>query len=305
MITLQITESDHFRRADSLLRNLLPCATLSYLRKLVSSGHFLVNGARVPAEQMLRCGDTVTLKESARTRELFGAPAPRLDILYEDTWIVAFNKPPGLPMHAAAEVGDENLVDLGTAYLNHRGETARLRPVNRLDRGTSGVVLLARTATAAGMFGRFIKEEGLKKLYLAILAGTPVPEAGEIAAPVEGKEALTRYRVLCTGDGLAITAFLPVTGRMHQLRQHARLIGHPILGDRRYGGRPLATYGGHLLHSFRTVLTHPATGEPLTIHAPLPPAFLELFDRIAGQDAPALLDSLPNLFAEQGVEPAG
>jgi 23S rRNA pseudouridine955/2504/2580 synthase len=300
MISVQITANDHFRRADSMLRRLLPGAPLSYLKKLISSGHLLVNGDRVPAGRLLCRGDTVTLKESGRTRELLGTPPPFLDILYEDPWIIAFNKPPGLPMHPAAEVDDRNLVELGTAYLHERGESTRLRPVNRLDRGTSGVVLLARSATAAGMFGRFVKEEGLEKLYLAVLAGAPVPAAGEISAPVEGKEALTRYRVLCEREGLAFAAFLPVTGRMHQLRQHARLTGHPILGDRRYGGPPLPAYDGHLLHSFRTTLTHPATGEQLTIHAPLPPLLLDLLERMAAEDAPALVGSLAHLSAELG-----
>ncbi|HEY6007767.1 MAG TPA: RluA family pseudouridine synthase [Geobacteraceae bacterium] len=296
MITIKITATDHYRRVDSLLRRLLPAAPLSYLRKLVSSGHLLVNGARVTCEALMHCTDTVTLKESDRTIEFLSASPPSLDILFEDTWIIAFNKAPGLPMHPAAEVDGNNLVELGTELLQQRGDTARLRPVNRLDRGTSGVVLLARSGAAAGMFGRFVKEEGLEKLYLAVLPGALVPAAGEIVAPVDGKEALTRYRVLYQGEGMNLTAFLPVTGRMHQLRQHARLIGHPILGDRRYGGRSLPDYDGHALHSFRTALRHPANGERLIIRAPLPPQFLALLQKIAGPEASVLLSSLEELL---------
>lgn len=294
MLTYLLTETDHCRRADSFLRNLLPDAPLSYLKKLISTRHFEVNGAGVTPATILRRADTVTLKESARTRALLAAPRLPLDIIYEDSWIVAFNKPAGLPMHPAAEVDDRNLVERGTELLAMRGETAKLRPVNRLDRGTSGAVILARSSTSAGIFGRVVKEEGLDKVYLALVEGVP-ETTGCITFPLKGKEAETRYRVLARGEKGALVALFPLTGRMHQLRQHLSLIGHPILGDRRYGGSPLPAYDGFALHSFRTALTHPASGERLTIFAPLPEGFLRLANRLTVPVDEVLLQTLPDL----------
>jgi len=191
-------------------------------------------------------------------------------------------------------VDDHNLVELGAKLLAKRGIEGKMRPVNRLDRGTSGAIIMAKSSTAAGMFGRMVKEEGLGKLYLAIAAGR-LPEEGTITAPLEGKESETRYRLLFQGDGEALVAVYPITGRMHQIRQHFKLAGHPVMGDRRYGGPPLHGMGDLALHSFRTRLTHPATGNKLEIFAPLPEQLLTLIARLTGDAFVPLLRSLPDL----------
>ena len=295
MLTIVIGRDDQCRRVDSLLRNLLPRAPLSYLRKLVLSGHIQVNGVVPEAPDLLRLGDSVTIKESARLTALLAGKREGLDILYEDGWIIIFNKPGGMPMHRAAEVDDRNLVEVGTALLRDRGEEGKLRPVNRLDRGTSGAVILARSPTAAGMFGRFVKEEGLDKLYLAVVAGE-MSGAGSIDEPLEGKEATTRYRVLCSGNGMAVVALAPVTGRMHQLRQHLALIRHPVMGDIRYRGYPLPpAFPGFALHSFRTAFTHPATGVHETVCAPLPSPVLDRARTCGGEAFTSLSADLPVL----------
>ena len=291
MITILIDEKDHFRRVDSLLWNLLPSAPLAYLRKLLTSGHIRLNGTQPEAADLLRSGDRVTIKESGRLSGLLAGHRSGLDILFEDGWIIVFNKPGGMPMHRAAEVDDRNLVEVGTALIAGRGEEGKLRPVNRLDRGTSGAVILAKSPSAAGMFGRFVKEEGLDKLYLAVVAGE-LSGDGTIDAPLDGKESITRYRVISAGNGMAAVALVPVTGRMHQIRQHLTLIGHPVMGDVRYRGYPLpAGFPGFALHSFRTAFTHPATGERITICAPLPAPFFALINHCGG-DAVRLLHPL-------------
>ena len=293
MITYPIAESDHCRSIESFLRNLLPGASLAYLRKLGKSGHCAVNG--VPVTDLatgLRLGETLSLKESGKTGALLRGPRGRLDILLEDSWIIVFNKPPGLPMHRAAEVDERNLVDLGTRMLKEREDfSGKLRPVNRLDRGTSGAVVLAKSGPAAGMFGRFVKEEGLAKVYLAVVQGV-LPEEGRITLPLDGKEAETGYRRLLQGKNRAVAAVYPVTGRMHQIRLHFQSIGRPIVGDVRYGGRPLPGYDGILLHSFRAAMIHPATSKSLTVTAPLPAGFLLRLRELAGDAYPLLLELL-------------
>ncbi len=294
MITYRITTADHCRRVESFLQNLLPAAPLSYLKKLVRSGHLAVNGAVSLPDTILMLDDTVSLKESARTHTLLSGKRPELDILFEDEWIIVFNKEPGLPVHRAAEVDDQNLVDLGAELLAKRGIEGKLRPVNRLDRGTSGVIIMAKSATAAGMFGRMVKEEGLGKLYLAIATGR-LPSEGTIVAPLAGKESETRYRVLFQGEYESLAAVYPLTGRMHQIRQHFRLSGHPIMGDLRYGGPPFPGLVGHALHSFRTILTHPATGRKLEIFAPLPEPLLAIIARLTGDAFIPVLRSFSDL----------
>jgi 23S rRNA pseudouridine955/2504/2580 synthase len=294
MITFQITAADHCRRVESLLQNLLPDASLAYLKKLVKSGHVTVNNAISAPDALLRLDDAVSIKESGKTKALLTCKRPELDILFEDEWIIVFNKEPGLPVHRAAEVDDHNLVELGSVLLAQRGIEGKLRPVNRLDRGTSGVIILAKSATAAGMFGRMVKEEGLGKLYLAIADGR-LPEEGTIVAPLAGKESETRYRLLSQGGNGAFLAVYPMTGRMHQIRQHFSLSGHPIKGDKRYGGAPVPGLAGHALHSFRTILTHPATGRKIELFAPLPEPLLAVIAQLTGEAFIPLLRSLPEL----------
>jgi 23S rRNA pseudouridine955/2504/2580 synthase len=294
MLTYQITAADHCRRLESLLQNLLAEASLAYLKKLVKSGHVTVNNAISAPDTLLKLDDAVTIKESGKTKALLTGKRPELDILFEDEWIIVFNKEPGLPVHRAAEVDDHNLVELGARLLAKRGIEGKLRPVNRLDRGTSGVIIMAKSATAAGMFGRMVKEEGLGKLYLAIAEGR-LPEEGTIVAPLAGKESETRYRLLFQGENWAFLAVNPMTGRMHQIRQHFKLSGHPILGDKRYGGSSVSDFAGHALHSFRTTLTHPATGRKIGLFAPLPESLLAIIAHLTGDTFIPLLRSLPEL----------
>ena len=294
MITFQITAADHCRRVESLLQNLLPDASLSYLKKIVRSGQVTVNSAISSADTLLKLDDTVSIKESGKTKALLGGKRPGLDILFEDDWIFVFNKEPGLPVHRAAEVDDHNLVELGAKLLANRGIEGKLRPVNRLDRGTSGAIIMAKSPTAAGMFGRMVKEVGLGKLYLAIAEGK-LQEEGTIVVPLAGKESETRFRLLSQGENMAFLAVYPMSGRMHQIRQHFKLAGHPIMGDKRYGGTPTPGLAGHALHSFRTILTHPATGRKIELFAPIPEPLQAIIARLTGEAFVPLLRSLPDL----------
>ena len=298
MLTYQIEAKDHFRRVDSFLRNLLPSAQFSYLKKLISSGHLTVNGAAADAGQRLRHDDKVTLKESGKTSAFLARLTPELDILFEDSWIICFNKAPGLAVHRTEDPEEENLVDLAESLLKKRDGVGRLRPVNRLDKGTSGAIIMAKSAVAAGMFGKMVQEDGLGKLYLAMVEGK-LQKQGMIDAPLDGKESQTRYLRLFQGGGVALLAVYPLTGRMHQIRQHFKMIGHPILGDKRYGGRALTGFTGHALHSFTTRLVHPATEEQIDIPAPLPAPLLRLVSRFSSVKEETLLDALDQVPAAE------
>lgn len=296
MLTYTITPDDHCRRLESFLQRLLPAAQPAYCRKLIKSGACRLNSSPAAADTLLQTGDQVTLKESSSVTTLVQGKQPVFDLLWQDDRLLVVNKPAGLAMHPAAEV-DENLVDLVSGWLEKRSNhPARAYPVNRLDRGTSGVVLLATSSSNAGMLGRQVKEEGLDKCYLAIVEGT-LNGDGEIAAALDGKESLSRYRCLAAGENSALLLVEPVTGRTHQIRRHLSLIGHPVVGDKRYNAAALPSLPGIALHSYRTILQHPTEQRQLTICAPLPQALRELVIERCRLDEADLLHLLTTLAA--------
>ena len=273
MLSFTVTPVDHTRRVESFLHTLMPTASAGYLRKLIRSGAVKLNGAATSPDLFLLVNDRITLKESETTTALIAEKRPVLDILYEDEQIVVSNKPSGLPMHQTADK-EANLVDLGYAFMSDRATPCKLYPVNRLDRGTSGTVIMAKSSTNAGIYGRQVKETGLDKCYLALVIGTPDKD-GVINAPLDDKESETQYRIMLQGEGCSLLEVTPISGRMHQIRRHLEMIGHPVMGDKRYNGGELPGNAGFALHSFRTVLLRPGAG-PLMVCAPLPKDLLEL-----------------------------
>lgn len=291
MLNYSATIADHGRRMDSFLRSLLPAASSSYLRKLFKGGGVTLNGGAVSPDALLRFSDTVAIKESGRIRELLVADRTVPDILFEDEHLVVFNKPAGLPVHRTAEHGGHNLVEIGMALLGQRGLQVKLYPVNRLDRGTSGVVLMAKSSAKAGLFGRLFQEGLVAKRYLCAVSGK-TGEAGVIDLPLDDKESRSEFRTLYSGKGLSILVVTPVTGRLHQIRRHLSAVGHPVIGDRRYGGAALRDLDGHALHSCHLSFPHPVTGSKFDIFAPPPEAFAGYLARILDGEIVPLLDSL-------------
>jgi RluA family pseudouridine synthase len=291
MLSFPVTIVDHGRRMDSFLRNLLPEAPASYLHQLLKRESVTVNGAPASPELLLRISDTVALKESSRTRSFLSGKKDGIDILYEDDRIVIFNKQPGLPVHRSAEHGGRNLVDLGIQALARRGIVVKLYPVNRLDRETSGGVVMAKSSAHAGIFGRLFQEGLVEKRYLAVVAGR-TEASGVIDIPLDEKESRSEYRSLFAGKGFTVLSVTPVTGRSHQIRRHLAAIGRPVVGDRRYGGKKVRDMEGHALHSCRLAFPDPDTGRELRIFAPMPEQFSGYLGRILGPEIIPFLDSL-------------
>jgi 23S rRNA pseudouridine955/2504/2580 synthase len=276
MLSFEITHQDHCRRLESYIRTLMPTSPFGYARKLVKSGAAKLNGTAATPDSFLACHDKITLKESSATIGYILPTRPVLDILFEDSNILIANKPAGLPMHRTAECED-NLVDVGQSYMILRETPCKLYPVNRLDRGTSGAVILAKSSSSAGIYGRQVKETGLDKLYLALVWGT-AEESGVINEPLDDKESETRYRTMLTGENCSLLAVTPISGRMHQIRRHLAAIGHPVVGDKRYSGGDMPELAGFALHSFRTALDLADTGE-LTVCAPVSDEILNLCEQ--------------------------
>lgn len=294
MLTYTITADDHCRRLESYLQRLLPAALPAYCRKLIKSGACTLNKVKSSPDTLLSAGDSISLKESGQVLEQLNRPLPPIDLLWQDDRLLAINKPAGLAMHPAAEV-DQNLADIASAWLEKKANyPVRAYPVNRLDRGTSGVVLLATSSSNAGILGRQVKEEGLDKIYLTVVEGILEGE-GEINQALDGKESISHYRCLSSGENHSFVLVEPITGRTHQIRRHLSSIGHPVVGDKRYDAQPLPTLPGIALHSFRTRLQHPTPETQLTLCAPLPTALRELIIERCGVDEKELLGLLQNL----------
>jgi len=291
MITYSATIADHGRRMDSFLRAILPAASVSYLRQILKGASVLLNDAPAAPDQLLRFSDTIALKESGRIKSLLVPRTSGPDILYEDDEVAIFNKPAGLSVHRSAEHGIRNLVDTGIAFFGRRGIELKLYPVNRLDRETSGLVLLAKSSAKAGAFGKLFQEGLVEKRYLTVVSGKTA-ESGVIDLPLDEKESRSEFRTLCTRKGVSILSVTPITGRSHQIRRHLSSIGHPVMGDLRYGGKRNRELDGHALHSYRLAFPHPLDGAPLSIYAPLPQELAGYLSRILDGEIVPLLDSL-------------
>jgi 23S rRNA pseudouridine1911/1915/1917 synthase len=219
-----------------------------------------------------------------------------LDIVYEDEHILAVNKPADMIVHPAGRVKNGTLANALKFYLQNDPQTiegfARPGLVHRLDRDTTGILLIAKNEAAMNGLGRAIKNREVKKLYIALLYGKLSPEQGEIHSPIGrdpnnrkkmkagiGRPSYTMYNVIgnMTGPTMTLTKVRIITGRTHQIRVHFASIGHPVIGDKTYNPEvandPVSR---QMLHAARIEFTHPITHVTMSIDAPLPNDFRDI-----------------------------
>lgn len=285
--------ADAGKRLDHVLHERLPEFSRSRLQDWIRSGRVLVNGARERASHLVRAGEIIDV-EPAEALPLRAAPeAIPLTVLYEDEDVVAIDKPAGMVVHAGAGVHSGTLVNA----LLHRfgalsGVAGEFRPgiVHRLDRYTSGVLLVARNDSAHRNLAAQFSGRQVEKVYLALVHGTVTPDRGRIERPISrdpvrrtrmtarlasGRAAWSEYRVLRRFERFTLLEVRIGTGRTHQIRVHLSSIGHPVAGDTLYGapsgieGRP--PLGRYFLHAHRIGFRRPSTGEEIVVESPLPP----------------------------------
>lgn len=288
-------------RADVCLCNLLEGFTRSAVKKLFEADGVKINGRAAKPSQAVAVGDEIeAVLPDVKEAEAKPEDIP-IDIVYEDGDIAVINKQQGLTVHAGNGNLDGTLVNALLYRLdNLSGIGGVIRPgiVHRIDKNTSGLLVVAKNDAAHLSLSKQIAEKSCRRTYLALLEGNLKDDRGVISTYIgrnlsdrvkmavvdaaHGKYAVTEYEVIGRSSGYTFCRFVLQTGRTHQIRVHAKYIGHPIVGDDVYG-RKKREFGlnGQLLHACRLELTHPSTGERMTFEAPLPDYFVAVLKKLS------------------------
>ena len=295
-------------RLDTFLRTKFPAVSRGAMQRLIEQGHIRVNGQATKPTHTPRAGDQVEIHwPDARPAEAQPEEMP-LDILFEDKSLLVVNKPAGLVVHPAAGHEEHTLVN---ALLHHCagqlsgiGGVARPGIVHRLDKETSGCLVVAKNDETHLALSKQFAERQVKKIYNAIVCGEPARDSGEIRAAIarhsthrkrmavrdddSGRAAHTSWRVLEKLNAAAFVEAQIHTGRTHQIRVHFEFLGHPVVGDETYGAKQnkkLAELTGYtaprvMLHSRELSFIHPRTEKEMSFESPLPKDFHEALKRL-------------------------
>lgn len=297
------------QRLDRVLAS-LTAATRSHVKLLIDGERVRVGGQYKKAGYLVRAQDEIEVLPLPRLSATAVPEEIPLEVLYEDEYLAAINKPAGIVVHPAPGQWRGTIVN---ALLFHwqRAASADFRPgiVHRLDKDTSGVLLVAKDPwTLEQLAGQF-KERQVRKTYVAVVFGTFTAPVGDIALPIgrhpvdrkkmsvsarRSRAAMSRYQVVAESSGLSLVRLYPETGRTHQLRVHLAAIGHPIVGDRVYGGHRrlhndwaqiVGAFPRQALHAESLRFCHPFSGTPMTIAAPYPQDFSRLLTTLRFYEA--------------------
>ena len=296
-----IVESDERLRLDVYLAAETD-VTRSQIKNLVDKGLVTVGGARIKGGYILRGGDVVEVEFPEYVPDLVPKDIP-LDILYEDGDIIVVNKQQGLTVHPAAGNSEDTLVN---ALLYRFGTLSGMgtdRPgiVHRLDKDTSGVLVVAKNDRAHAALAAQFAGRTVDKRYLAVLDGNVKQDEGIVTTRIardpadrkrmavtdgEGRTAITGYKTLERFTRHCYVQFTLFTGRTHQIRVHAKYLGCPVTGDTVYGAKKQEfRLNGQLLHAYRITLKHPTSGEEMTFTAPLPDSFEKVLRILRAKEA--------------------
>ncbi len=293
---LDIDEAEAGSRLDRWLRRKFPAVSFAQAQKILRTGDIRVNGKRAKGDYRLQAGDDIKLPPFLSQPE-FAEPLPKEEpavsrammqqfaqsILYEDDFLIAINKWPGIAVQGGSKTTQH--ID-GIAKAWGKG---KIRPllVHRLDKDTTGVLVLAKTPKAAAFLTKAFAEKDTQKIYWAIVEGSPLQKSGQIDVPLRkkasmntekvevdfdgGEDALTHFRMLDHRKNRALLELRPITGRTHQLRVHCAHMGFPIMGDVKYGASGKGRANLHL-HARQIIVPHIEL-ETIQITAPLPEHF--------------------------------
>ena len=293
-----VDEEYNGSRFDQAVNRKFPDISRTLAQEMIKNGEITVNGAVVKASQKLKNGDKIEVAlRSDEPNTDIQATEMNFPILYEDDDIIVINKPYGLVVHPGA--GNEK-VTVVSSILSHTnlspiGAPDRPGVVHRLDKETSGIMVLAKTKEAHKNLAEQFASHDLEKEYLAIIQGHIVNKKGRIQVAIE-RDPVNRQRMKATSvdnGKMAISIFEVkeylknatlikvkiLTGRTHQIRVHMAFTGHPLLGDTTYGGRKFGN-SEHFLHSYKLTFTHPINGKTMTFQAEIPERFQQVLEQL-------------------------
>ena len=291
--------TDQTGRIDKVLTILEPEITRSQLKNLINDGHVTVNGQPVKPKYKVQAGDKISLvKPEPQSLELTPENIP-LDIVYEDDDMIVVNKPQGMVVHPAPGHPDHTLVNalLYHSPLSTINGTFRPGIVHRIDKDTSGLLMVAKNDLAHQSLAEQLRNKTNKREYLALVYGQIKEDEGTIDAPLDrnpqdrkkqavvkgGRHAVTHFKVIKRYDNFTLVKCILETGRTHQIRVHMKYIGHPLVGDPLYGPRKVIGKNGQFLHAALLGFKHPRTGKEMIFEAPLPENFQKMLDKLDKQ----------------------
>ena len=292
-----VSENDAKLRLDHFVAKRLPQYSRTRLQQLIRSGFVRLNGASTRPRQIVRAGDKIDVRESPVEQIETRPQRIPLDILFEDDDLIVINKPAGLTVHPGAGQREHTLVN---ALLSHcttlSGIGGKERPgiVHRLDKETSGCLVVAKNDLAHRELSRQFADRTVEKIYLALVAGKLRKPAGVIEERIgrhpvhrqrmsvttkRGRTAKTEYRVVRSNEEASLIECRLHSGRTHQVRVHLHHLGHPVLGDKVYGVRLVKNFPRQMLHAWKLGFRHPQTGEWKQFQASVPDDFKEAVAR--------------------------
>lgn len=291
-LELVVSEAQDGRTVKSLLKGELGLSTARIGRLKRAEAGLTVNGVRVFVSVRVRAGDQLSVNLDAAERPSQIEPVPmELDIRYEDKHLLVLNKPAYLAAIPSSLSPREPSLAQGLAH--YLGPNSCVHLINRLDRGTTGLLAAAKNGWIHDQLRRQLHSGTFRRTYLALCLGTPQPPEGIIDLPIgrdpasamkrrvdpAGQPACTEYRVVERTGGLSLVELRPRTGRTHQLRVHMAGVGCPLAGDWLYGREDRALIGRSALHAAALELAHPAAGQRISLTAPLPADMKKLLER--------------------------
>ncbi len=303
---VRVTAHEGGERVDRYLAQQVPSLSRSRIQQMIAEGLVTVNGLQVKSSQRLSAGDEIVARIAPK-EELQVVPQPMpLKVVYENEDLLVIDKPPGLVVHPAHGHESGTLANALVAHYPDLPRDEQNRPgiVHRLDKDTSGLIVVARTEEARRDLQRQFEEGRVEKRYLALVEGRVEPRSGVVDAPIGrdprhrkrmavvprgGREAITEYGVLEYLSDYTLLEVRPRTGRTHQVRVHLAFIRHPVVGDKVYGHRKQRLrLKRQFLHAQRLGFLHPSSGAFIDVTCELPQDLADVLERLR---TPSLIDA--------------
>jgi RluA family pseudouridine synthase len=274
MHNFRVEQHEAGRSLLQFLQQRIPAAGRGYLRQLLKKGRICADDEPCRDDASVHAGQCITLGSSARLQELLTQPSvsdTELSILYESAEMLVVDKPAGVAVHSSSGHEEDNLASRVQSYL--KGKRFQVAPIHRLDIGTSGPVLFGKGKKACAALGTLFMRHEVEKIYVALVSGN-LQGVGVLTRPLNAKgkvkSCYTNFATLKRSADLSLVELTLVTGRQHQIRRQLALEGHPVVGDRRYGGAEMQGLEHPFLHCSSIAFADPFSGAPLKIESKLP-----------------------------------